>query len=937
LTFDDSIIAQITTAVQHRRGKPLANGEFNFLCPAHGDQNPSACWNPVKGVWHCFACGAKGGWRDLAGRLGIETRAAKGRSEIVAAYDYRDADGKLLYQACRMPGKKFLPRRPDGNGDWIWNLEGVPRVLYRLPELLDAVKRGEIVFIPEGEKDVENLTKLGLTATTNAGGAGKWRAEYSKHLSGANVVVLPDADEPGRKHAEQVAKSLRGVAASVKVLELPGLPEKGDISDWLAAGGTREQLERLAAEVPEWGPGRERERGPRTRAQLAIVTTSRFLREITADTLQALAAANDPPELYKVGSEIVRVGVNDLAEPLSVAALRGRMDRVADYIKFNKDGEEVPARPPEDVARDILALPTRELPFPALRGVRHAPLFLPCGRLLAADGYDSDSGWLMRLRGLTGAGGNMPLDEAKRWLEELLCDFPFEDPASKAHAVALLLQPFVRELVDGPTPLYLIDAPARGTGKGLLADILTSVATGGDAAVMSLVGDGDEVEKRITALLLGGRSHIQLDNVRVLRSSHLEAALTTLTWSGRRLGKSEAVYVPNRATWLATGNNVEVSDEMARRSVPIRLDAGVERPEDRNGFRYQLPAWAYKTRPALVTACLSIIQDWLAAGQPQGTAVLGRFEVWAKTTGGLVEFAGFPGFLQNRKRLQSQADSETQEWAAVVGLWWESYSNRPVTAGDLFEIIKEHSLLLNVWGGRSKTGALQRLGHALGKKRDRIYGGFAIRAAGLDGVTRNTAYRLELTTGARGADKTPETPETTGANLGTPDFAGFAGVDNFGCFASEVSKTPGKTTENTRPPSMGVSGVLQNGIENTRHESLENTDFSGVSGVSGVLSPPRPPGENAEREPGKDTGGLEPWDPAEALKIDYASADRFAGLVVYNRELYHQHRDRFTAARDAVIAAVVAKDMQALLDAKAQEDDLYAEIGPAGRKEAAEE
>ncbi|MBS3900197.1 MAG: hypothetical protein KGZ54_11875 [Dethiobacter sp.] len=560
-----------------------------------------------------------------------------------------------------------------------------------------------------------------------------------------------------------------------------------------------------------------------------ILTTNRFLREITSDTLQALNAANDPPELFRAGSEIIRVSNNDEIEPVTVAALRGCMDRAADFMKFDRNGEPVPARPPEDVARDILSLPARKLPFPHLQGVRHAPLFLKCGRLLVVDGYDKGSGWLLRLRGLDGIKSNLPLVEARHWLDELLHDFPFEDEASKTHAVALLLQAFLRELIDGATPMYLIDAPARGTGKGLLADVLTSVPTGGDAAVTSLPADGDELEKRITSLLLAGRSHIQFDNVRRLRSAHLEAALTTLTWSGRRLGKSETVYIPNRATWLATGNNIELSDEMARRTIPIRLDAGVERPEDRAKFKHELPTWAYRNRPQLVSACLSVIESWIDAGQPQSTPTLGRYEAWAKVMGGLVGFAGYGGFLSNRKRLQGQADSETQEWTATVKIWWELHKERPITATDLFEVLKEHSLLLDLWGGRAKTGALQRIGHALSRKRDRVYGDLTIRTAGHDSLNRSNAYRLEPNGG--GYHKTPETPNTPSAEPETTDFIDFSGNDATGGFEFDDAKTP------TKPR------------KNPGQKTLNSIDLSGFSGISGVLKPPQPDEQSDDREP----------------------------------------------------------------------------------------
>lgn len=171
---------------------------------------------------------------------------SSGGSVILTAYDYRDENGELLYQVCRMNPKGFFQRRPDGKGGWIKNLQGVRRVLYRLPELLSADER-ETVYICEGEKDCDALRKLGLIATTNSGGAEKWNDEYSEALRGRGVVILPDNDEAGQKHAAQVAKSLNGIAASIKVVKLPELSEHGDVSDWLAAGGTVEKLQEIAA------------------------------------------------------------------------------------------------------------------------------------------------------------------------------------------------------------------------------------------------------------------------------------------------------------------------------------------------------------------------------------------------------------------------------------------------------------------------------------------------------------------------------------------------------------------------------------------------------------------------------------------------------------------------------------------------------------------
>ena len=157
----------------------------------------------------------------------------------------------------RQPGKDFRQRRPDGKGGWTWNAKGVPPLIYRLPEVREAIKSRRTVFVTEGEKDADRLAGDGLTATCNPGGALKWKPQHSAHLHGAHVVILPDNDDPGRKHAQQVAASLQGQARSVRVANLPGLPKKGDVSDWLDADGSVDNVERIAASTSEWSPSHE--------------------------------------------------------------------------------------------------------------------------------------------------------------------------------------------------------------------------------------------------------------------------------------------------------------------------------------------------------------------------------------------------------------------------------------------------------------------------------------------------------------------------------------------------------------------------------------------------------------------------------------------------------------------------------------------------------
>jgi putative DNA primase/helicase len=155
----------------------------------------------------------------------------------------------------RFEPKGFRQRRPDGRGGWIWNLQDTRRVPYLLPDLVKAVAAGETIYVPEGEKDVDNLRAIGFAATTNPGGCKKWRSEYSEHLRGADVIVLPDNHAEGREHGEQVVASLRGIAKRIRVLDIgkqwADCPDKGDISDWLAAGGTIETLKAITDALPD--------------------------------------------------------------------------------------------------------------------------------------------------------------------------------------------------------------------------------------------------------------------------------------------------------------------------------------------------------------------------------------------------------------------------------------------------------------------------------------------------------------------------------------------------------------------------------------------------------------------------------------------------------------------------------------------------------------
>ncbi len=250
-------IAKILAALESRDRKPKKSGDgkWQAKCPAHDDKHPSLSVAEGKDGRALLKCQAGCELEEVVSALNLEKRDlfpaedASSSRHIVKVYPYTDKTGALLYEVVRFEPKDFRQRQPDGVGGYRWNMKDARRVLYRLPTVVAALKTGATIWIVEGEKDADNLTELGLTATTSVMGAGKWRPEYAEQLRGASrVVIIPDNDEPGRKHADQVARSLAGIVSELRIVELPG-PGK-DVSDWLTASGTREELERFADDAP---------------------------------------------------------------------------------------------------------------------------------------------------------------------------------------------------------------------------------------------------------------------------------------------------------------------------------------------------------------------------------------------------------------------------------------------------------------------------------------------------------------------------------------------------------------------------------------------------------------------------------------------------------------------------------------------------------------
>ena len=240
-----------------------SGGGFVAPCPAHNDRNPSLSISETKEgkiLVKCHAgCSNDAVVAELKNRnlwpepeRKEKQKTDKPKKKLTAVYDYVDPEtGEVVMQVCRYEwpdptiakgyDKTFRQRRPNGAGGWDWSVPAGKRILFNLP----AVKASnKLVCVVEGEKDVQSLAEIGVVATCNPGGAEKWQDNYSAALAGRDVCILPDNDTPGEQHAEVVARALSGVARSVRIVRLPDLPAKGDVTDWVRAGGSRDALAR---------------------------------------------------------------------------------------------------------------------------------------------------------------------------------------------------------------------------------------------------------------------------------------------------------------------------------------------------------------------------------------------------------------------------------------------------------------------------------------------------------------------------------------------------------------------------------------------------------------------------------------------------------------------------------------------------------------------
>jgi hypothetical protein len=508
-------------------------------------------------------------------------------------------------------------------------------------------------------------------------------------------------------------------------------------------------VSQLPAAVPEWlsdivaetdGPATHR--ADHDRIELPdIQVNGRELRDISSEALEAVVAANVPPKLFARAGSVVRVDKAEDGGPVIVGLtdmrLRGEMTRAANFHRISKQTIRTSVSPPLDVARDILSRPVSELLFQPLEALSEAPFVRPDGVIVSEAGYDS------KTRTYYAPAGNIvgfvvpqrptadDVDDARVLVEDALSEFPFVDEASRANAFALFITPEIRPAIQGNVPIGLADAPQAGSGKTLLASIVSEKTSGSAAAMRPApIHDDEEWRKTLTATIQAGQCLTIFDNVEhMLDSPSLAIAVTTSTWTDRILGRTELVTLPQRTIFIATGNNIVLGGDLPRRCYWIRLDAQCSEPWRSRQFRHpDLRAWVQSNRGRLLAAILTLARAWFMAGCPRAsTPILGSFEEWCRIIGGILEFAGVSGFLGNLDELYRHSDPTVAAWEAFLITLFRQMARSGFKTADVVASAKENVALRSVvpedlGDFEPVAGFQRRLGKALLKRVGRRYG-----------------------------------------------------------------------------------------------------------------------------------------------------------------------------------------------------------------------
>lgn len=404
--------------------------------------------------------------------------------------------------------------------------------------------------------------------------------------------------------------------------------------------------------------------------------------------------------------------------PLTTEALAEHLWRAARWRKYSaKSKGLVPIEPPHRLVRMIEQ--RDEWPLPRLDAVAHTPVLRPDGTLADRDGYDPSTATLIRLLGaeFPAIDAKATLDDARAALEYLVehtvRDLPFVCLDDRAALLSAILVLVARSAIVGPIPAIVVRAATPGTGKTLGAKLPALIATGRPPSVLSLRGTDEEQNKQILALALAGDACAFFDNASgSVGSPVLAGAITSTGWRDRILGQTQMVEAPWKALIVLTGNGLTLRGDLGRRTLIVDLDAEMERPEAREGFRWSpLEDHVLAVRPQLVSAALTILVAHAAAGRPShGRPRLGSFERWDDVVRSALLWVGAGDPVGTMARTRESGDEELTAIRELFGVWWSLFADQGQTVATIIAKVRAApdsalSAAVSLHDRKGKTGA----------------------------------------------------------------------------------------------------------------------------------------------------------------------------------------------------------------------------------------
>lgn len=489
---------------------------------------------------------------------------------------------------------------------------------------------------------------------------------------------------------------------------------------------------------------------------------------------QAVAALATAPDVFQranalttvlrdpsAAKRIIRFAGSPRIAPLPIARLRELLTKVARWVKPkaapNGLFDLVPAHPADWAVSGVAARGQ----WPGIRlieAVTESPVLRPDGTILDRAGYDETTGLLYEPNAEFPPIDPRPtLDDARRAADELLSivvDFPFAGDAHRAAWLAGLLTPIARFAIDGPCPMFLIDANTPGTGKSMLTDVIAMIASGREMTRTTYPDNDEEMRKRITSIALVGDRLMLLDNIaKTFGGSALDSALTARTWRDRLLSRSEMTgELPLFTVWYGTGNNVTLRGDVVRRIVWCRLESPEERPDQRQDFTINgLLAHVRENRPRLVAAALTLLRAHAVAGRPRGDLLpFGSFEAWSGVVRSAVHWTTGLDPCRTGEELRA-SDPEAIARAGLVAGWADLPDGRSgLTAAAALKLVKEDGATdryatlreaLMYWGRKDELPSANSLGMRLNALKGRVIDGMMIQS---DTINHTQHWRVEF-------------------------------------------------------------------------------------------------------------------------------------------------------------------------------------------------